>query len=317
MSTAAILIPCYNAADFLEETLQSAVDNMDEGDELVLVDDHSEDDSLRVATKFLSQSGINFTATTNPSKGACAARNHALSLAKNSWIQWLDADDILGKDKLKQQRLFLDGSPNSLVVSPFVPFVGDPISGVVSENRDWTCSDVVSGADWLASGRMTIPACWLGPRHLFEQAGPWNPQLKVNQDGEYFARVLTLAESVIFEPEANVWYRRGVSDSVSQFTAEKAASLFASEDSILKTALALEDSHRMRQMVANRHQHAIYTAYPHCPDGIAKAKNTLRSLPNPTISNPNAASPLSKFISAVFGWRTLTKLRLLRNKLSS
>jgi glycosyltransferase involved in cell wall biosynthesis len=316
MNAAAILIPCYNAADFLEATLQSAVDNMDEGDELVLVDDHSEDESLGVATRFLNQSGINFNATKNPSKGACAARNHALFISKNPLIQWLDADDILGKNKLKEQRFKLTNRPNSVVVSPFVPFIGNPETGAILENRDWSCPEVLTGADWLASERMTIPACWLGPRHIFEQVGPWDTQLKVNQDGEYFARILAKAESVIFNPEVTVWYRRGVSGSVSQFTAEKAESLFASEDSILKTALALEDSHRMRQMVANRHQHAIYTAYPHCPDGIAKAKKTLRSLPKPTISNPNALSFLSKLISNVFGWRTLTRLRLLRNNMS-
>ena len=313
MSSAAILIPCYNAADYLEATLQSAVDNMDESDELVLIDDHSEDQSLSVAKEFLHQSGVNFTATKNPSKGACAARNHALSISKNPWVQWLDADDILGKDKLKQQKLKLAGNPNSIVVSPFVPFIGDPENGALHEDRDWSCREVLTGADWLAEGRMTIPACWLGPRHLFEQAGPWDTRLKVNQDGEYFARVLAQAESVIFEPNVTVWYRRGVSGSVSQFTAEKAESLFASEESILKTALALEDSYPMRQMVANRHQHAIYTAYPHSPDGIARAKKILRSLPNPTISNPNAVSSLSKFISATLGWKVLSQARIIRS----
>ena len=315
MNAVAILIPCYNAAAFLKATLQSAVVNMDEGDELVLVDDNSEDESLRVATQFLNQSGVNFTATINPSKGACAARNHALSLSKNPWIQWLDSDDILGKDKLKQQKLKLETRPNSIVVSPFIPFIGNPEGGSIHEDRNWSCPEVLTGADWLASGRMTIPACWLGPRHLFEQAGPWDEQLKVNQDGEYFARVLAQAESVIFDPEINVWYRRGNSESVSQFTAEKAASLFASVDSIQRTALTLEDSERMRQMMANRYQHAIYTAYPYCPAGIEKAKKTLRELPKPTISNPNAVSLLSKFISIVFGWKTLTRLRLMRKQL--
>lgn len=317
MKSAAILIPCYNAVDYLEATLQSAVDNMDKCDELVLIDDHSEDQSLSVAKEFLNQSGVNYTATTNPSKGACAARNHALSISKNPWVQWLDADDILGKDKLKQQKLKLAGNPNSIVVSPFAPFMGDPENGALHEDRDWSCREVLTGADWLAEGRMTIPACWLGPRHLFEQAGPWDTRLKVNQDGEYFARVLAQAESVIFEPNVTVWYRRGNSASVSQFTPEKAASLFASVDSIHKTALALENSARMRQMLANRHQHAIYTAYPHCPAGIKKAKAALRELPKPTISNPNAVSPLSRSISSIFGWKTLTHLRQLRNKMSS
>jgi hypothetical protein len=175
----------------------------------------------------------------------------------------------------------------------------------------------MTGADWLASGKMTIPACWLASKQLFAEAGPWDTQLNVNQDGEYFARVLAKAKSVYFKPEVNVWYRRGVNGSVSQFTAEKAESLFASVDSIHRTALALEDSNRMLQMVANRYQHAIYTAYPHFPDGIAKAQEKLQSLPTPTISNPNAVSPLSRFVSTTMGWKTLTQARLLRARLQS
>lgn len=66
MSSAAILIPCYNAADFIEATIRSAVDNMDEGEELVLIDDHSEDDSFSVDKQFLNQSSVNFNAPTSP-----------------------------------------------------------------------------------------------------------------------------------------------------------------------------------------------------------------------------------------------------------
>ena len=315
MTSVSILIPCFNAAEFLRSTLESAIENMEDGDEIILVDDHSTDGSLQLARGFLQNANINFKAVTNPSKGACSARNHAFSHAKNPLIQWLDADDLLGKDKLKEQRLSLAGSPNSIVASPFYPFIGDPVNGAVSEERDWTCSEVMTGADWLASGKMTIPACWMASKQLFTEAGPWDTQLKVNQDGEYFARVLAKAKSVYFKPEVKVWYRRGVSGSVSQFTAEKAESLFASEDSILKTALALEDSHRMRQMVANRHQHAIYTAYPHSEDLETEAEKKLRKLPQPNIENPLAISPLSKLICSAFGWKTLVQLRTWRNRL--
>lgn len=313
---ASILIPAYNAAQYLEATLLSCVDQgADVVEEIIVVDDHSEDDSKAVFYRIANAyPEFDWKWLTNPNKGSCSARNHALTMSTGHWIQWLDADDILGSAKIRTQLKSLEVSPLSCCVSPFAPFVGSTKTGRIRDDRNWDCPTSGSGSDWLASGRMTIPACWIGPRAVFDQAGPWDESLKINQDGEYFARVLARAESVIFKPEVNVWYRRGNSGSVSQFTSVKAASLFASVDSIHRTALALEDSPRMRQMVANRYQHAVYTAYPHCPDGIAKAQAKLRSLPHPTISNPNAVSPLSKFISNVFGWKTLTQLRLLRNK---
>ena len=82
-------------------------------------------------------------------------------------------------------------------------------------------------------------------------------------------------------------------------------------------ALALEDSPRMQQMVSNRYQIFIYTAYPTRPDLIRQAADRLRALPPPTISNPNAVSPISRAISATLGWKALTQLRRLRKAWTS
>lgn len=311
-----VLIPNYNGAQYIQSCIHSLSEQLESGDEIVVVDDHSTDDSLNLL-KNLSKRTPSLVISTNPGKGGASARNHALSISKNPWIQWLDIDDFLGKDKLRQQRTELNKHPNSIVVSPFIPFIGDPKNGALLEKRNWVCSEIVTGADWLASGRMTIPACWLGPRHVFETAGPWDTQLKINQDGEYFARVLANVNSVIFKPDVHVWYRRGNRQSVSHFTAEKADSLFASVESIHKIALTLEDSHRMRQMIANHYQQAIYTAFPFSPARANHAIQALQELPKPTIGNPNTVSLLSKSISKVFGWKTLTRLRLLRNELKS
>lgn len=312
-----ILIPCFNASVFLEQTLNSVIENMAPEDEVIVVDDHSEDGSEQQAKHILQAAGVRHTVTRNPTKGACAARNHALELAKGRLIQWLDADDILGQQKIAKQRLHLEGGSNTLVLSPFQSFVGDPQSGLLQDTRDWSCPATETPAGWLASGKMTIPACWLGHRSVFEAAGPWDTSLHVNQDGEYFARALAAADHLHFEPDTQVWYRRGVTGSVSSFTPAKADSLFKSVDAIHRTALKLEDSPRMRQMVANKYQHAVYTAWPHCPEGMAKAKKELKSLPRPNISNPNAISALSKGFAAIFGWKSLTRLRMLKAQMSS
>jgi glycosyltransferase involved in cell wall biosynthesis len=317
MTGCSILIPCFNAADFIASTLDSVIKNITPEDEIVIVDDHSQDPSFEIARQFLSGKDVNYQLVVNPSKGGCSARNHALSLARGEWIQWLDADDILGSGKIMRHRMKLQKHRKSIVICPFLPFIHNPRTGTIKENRDWDCSEFMSNADWLASGRMTIPACWMGNKELFEKAGPWNPNLKVNQDGEYFARVLSEAEFVIFDAEVSVWYRRGVSESVSHFTPEKAESLFSSIDSIRDSALALEDSPRMRQMLANKYQHAIYTAYPHSPELISAAQKKLKSLPKPTIANPNAVSGISKVFSRTFGWRALTQARMIRSRLTS
>lgn len=307
----------FNASPWISQTLKSVIEQVSHEDEIIVVDDHSTDDSPQKVHTILEASHVSFILAQNKKKGACAARNQALEMSSGNLIQWLDADDMLAPDKITRHRDLLSQNPGSLIVSPFIPFIDNPTSGVIKDERPWDFPHESTPADWLASGAMTIPACWMGYRSTFEKAGPWDNALKVNQDGEFFARAIATADKVLFQPTNNVWYRRGNRESISQFTAEKAESLFSSVDSIHKTALALEDSHRMRQMLANKYQHAIYTAYPHCPAGIEKAQAALRGLPKPTIGNPNTISPLSKGISSIFGWRTLTHLRLLRNKMSS
>ena len=310
-----ILIPCFNASRFILATLDSAIQNLEPGDEIILVDDHSSDDSMAKATAFLHQTGVNHQIETNPEKGACAARNHALSLAKGHLIQWLDADDLLGAAKVATQRQHLHPGGKALVVSPFQSFFSKAAN--INENKkcDWASLPQPSPADWLASENEAVLHCWLGNREVFEAAGPWDTSLQVNQDGEYFARALAAAEELHVETRVLVHYRRGIPGSVSHFTREKAPSLFQSVRSIHKTALSIEDSPRMRQMIANRYQHAIYSAYPHCPEGIREVKKQLASLPKPTIQNPQPISPKTKLFSLIFGWKALIRIRQWRGQI--
>ena len=316
---ASILIPAYNAAQHLEATLLSCVDQgADVVEEIIVVDDHSEDDSKAVFSRIANaHPEFAWKWLTNPSKGACSARNHALTMATANCIQWLDADDVLGAHKLSPAIEHLERHPTQLHACGWRSFHGDFEERQFSDDVNWRIIPEFSDpAEWLARDTFMGLHCYAGHRNLFEQAGPWNESLAINQDGEYFARVIARSSGVIFTQETEVYYRRSSSDSVSKFSPEKADSLYRSTESMVQTGLAIEDSERMRQMAANRWQHFIYTAYPHCPDGIAKAQDKLQNLPTPTISNPNAVSLPSKMVSTVFGWRALTKLRQLRDKLS-
>ena len=201
---------------------------------------------------------------------------------------------------------------------PWRPFIEEPNTGLLPYNIDWNnIPDFSTPTEWLARDTYMVPHCYLGHRKLFEQAGPWNESLAINQDGEYFALVVARSSGVIFTQETEVYYRRSSSNSVSKFSPEKADSLYRSTNSMVKTAVGLEDSERMRKMAANRWQHFIYTIYPHHTDLARAAQNKLRDLPEPGIENPLAASHLSKLICSVLGWKTLVLLRTLRDKLKN
>ena len=172
---ASILIPAYNAAEFIHETLTSCVQQgLDCIEEIIIVNDHSQDNTRKVVEQFqIEHPDFRIILADNPTKGACAARNHALQLAKGEAIQWLDADDLLGEDKLKTQLELLQQNPQHLVASKWRRFAGDLTHLWPEEKGAWIqVPDQSTPKEWLLAERMMIPAGWLGSKKLFETIKP-------------------------------------------------------------------------------------------------------------------------------------------------
>jgi glycosyltransferase involved in cell wall biosynthesis len=86
-----IIIPCYNAAQYVSEAIESALAQTYSNCEVIVVDDGSTDGSLDAIQRF----GDKIQIKTGPNQGASAARNTGVELARGQWIQFLDADDRL------------------------------------------------------------------------------------------------------------------------------------------------------------------------------------------------------------------------------
>ena len=80
-----VLIPNYNGAPFIKGCIDSLSEQLGIGDEIVVVDDHSTDDSLPLL-KNLSERNPSLVVSINPNRGGASARNHALSISKHPWI---------------------------------------------------------------------------------------------------------------------------------------------------------------------------------------------------------------------------------------
>ena len=96
-----ILIPAYNAQEWLAQTLLfSPLEQTWANTEIIVVDDGSSDQTLAVARQFQSK---RVRVVSQENQGAAAARNRCFSLSQGEYIQWLDADDLLGPKKISRQ----------------------------------------------------------------------------------------------------------------------------------------------------------------------------------------------------------------------
>jgi glycosyltransferase involved in cell wall biosynthesis len=94
MASVTVVIPAYNSASFLEETLQSALDQSDPPESIIVVDDESTDDSFAVAQEMAAKHP-SIQVVRRKNGGACAARNTGLAMARTEFVLFLDADDRL------------------------------------------------------------------------------------------------------------------------------------------------------------------------------------------------------------------------------
>ena len=101
-----IIMPSYNTASFIAESIQSVQAQTYKDWELLIVDDCSADNTDDVVKPYLADTRIRYFKNEKNS-GAAISRNRALREAKGKWIAFLDSDDLWEPEKLKKQLDFM------------------------------------------------------------------------------------------------------------------------------------------------------------------------------------------------------------------
>lgn len=102
-----IIMPSYNTAKFISETITSVLAQTYTNWELIIVDDCSTDDTDAVVRPYLADDRIRYIKNEKNS-GAAVSRNRALREAKGKWIAFLDSDDLWLPEKLEKQIAFME-----------------------------------------------------------------------------------------------------------------------------------------------------------------------------------------------------------------
>lgn len=102
-----IIMPSYNTANYISESINSVINQTYENWELIIVDDCSSDNTEEIVNKILKDKRIKYLKNTKNS-GAAISRNRALKEAKGKWIAFLDSDDLWHKEKLEKQINFME-----------------------------------------------------------------------------------------------------------------------------------------------------------------------------------------------------------------
>lgn len=181
-----LIIPCYNAAPYLREAIDSALNQTVKPRQIILVDDGSTDDSLQIARRF----GKAVTVIAQANCGAAAARNRALAEADQPMIAFLDADDRLVSDKFELQLKALAEHPEAMFCicrvcdfwSPELPDAARKVANLVPQ---------------LRPGQV---AAWLTRREVFDRVGVFNAsrEFQFAEGSELYSRIETAEIKAVY-----------------------------------------------------------------------------------------------------------------------
>ena len=116
-----IILPNYNKAKFLEETIDSVINQSFKNFKLYIIDDFSNDNSVSIIKKYSDPRIIMIPLKKN--KGVSFCRNLAIRISKSKYISFIDSDDYWDKNKLKNQIEFMDKFKHNFTYTDYIPFV--------------------------------------------------------------------------------------------------------------------------------------------------------------------------------------------------
>ena len=164
-----VIVPAYNEEAFIAEALDSALAQDHRPIEVIVVDDGSSDRTAEVASRYDVQ------LVRQPNRGPAAARNAGLALARGEYIAILDADDIWPVDRLSVLIEALSAGAGIVIgLTKFFVTPGEPAP-----------PHYPFGLPNPLSGHMVAV---LARRTVFEMIGPYDEELRLSEDVDWFMR---------------------------------------------------------------------------------------------------------------------------------
>ena len=212
MPEVSVIIPCYNQADYLTQSLNSVRQQTIADWECIVINDGSTDETRSIALS-LATDDPRVRLFEQQNRGLAAARNRGLDEVRGSFIQFLDADDWIAPTKFEQQLAALKTTAElSLSYCHYDRHVEDPNRQTPYVERFSPSINENSALQDLASrweNELSIPAhCFLFDARFFSQRGiRFDETLGNHEDWDCWMQILALRPKVFTVPESLATYR--------------------------------------------------------------------------------------------------------------
>lgn len=306
-------MPLYNAERFVVEAIESIIVQTYQNWELIIVNDGSTDNSLAVAKLFENDKIKIFTKVNS---GAAASRNFGYKHSVGKNIKFFDADDIINPKILEEQAKLAIKYPKSIISGKWGRFYKDDLSTFKLSPEE--CWQDMQPVDWICSSWkngqcMTQPGIFLIPKSIIEKAGLWDERLSLIDDFEFFTRVILASENIKFSDASCLYYRSGISGTLSSQKTRKAAeSAYLSGSLGIEYLLQKKNTIETKKICANLLMNLVYEYYTQYPDITLKLEKKIKELGGSNLKY--SSNRWMRIISKLINWKVLEKIKkCLRN----
>lgn len=220
-----VIIPNYNRANVIAETLDNMLVQTRAPDEVIVVDDGSSDDSISVIKKFEPH----VTLIRQANSGPGAARNRGFEASSGDLIQFMDSDDLASLNKLEIQADLLSESGADFAYCPWIR------TAILDRTMEFKGPLMQASAipnwkpmlEWAVGSWCIVFQNCLFRRNILSKAGRYRTDLMPTEDSEYFLRILLAGAQPIFTNDCAVFYRVEAGD---QITADGTSNIARAKD---------------------------------------------------------------------------------------
>ncbi|MEM7688735.1 MAG: glycosyltransferase family 2 protein [Pseudomonadota bacterium] len=236
---ASVVIACYNAQDFLEKAVQSAFAQRGVEVEVIVIDDHSTDQSYALAQRLAARDARVRVLQTPSNCGPGGARNVGIAAMRGEWYCVLDCDDLMLPDRL---RTLIDAAKMTnadLIADDLIVFGDDHEEHRHCETISGTPPRTLSLEDYFEATQMfgTKPNLgFLKPlihrRVLVEAGHRYREDLQIGEDDELMVQLLLAGFRYVVTSDALYRYRKHDASISHRLSAKNSERMLSSEEHV-------------------------------------------------------------------------------------
>lgn len=174
-----VIIPCYNARDYLDDTLNAILEQTFTNFEVIAVNDGSTDNTLDILNQYKDRISI----LDDENSGVSAARNKGAAQAKGEYLAFCDSDDIWHPEKLEQHMVLGDHDFSFTAIELFGDGMELNFEYIPPTDDDINGMDGLFKVNYITTSTVVIKKC------IFEEFKGFDPRYNLLEDWHLWLKI--------------------------------------------------------------------------------------------------------------------------------